>query len=170
MCGIDHFLLHKFSINGVLFWPSRMIRHSKNRVLFSLLLSLISSWSTCKIVVETSKYAAFGFGERKVFRYKFSMLVLLGGVTTLAVNKLLINLSWKLSFRYFFLMLRKLKTLCVSQKYFLTLSLNLWSWVWQVMMRLFSPRKTTMLFVIRDKTRVHSLLFSLYHSSYIADL
>lgn len=29
-------------------------------------------------------------------------------------------------------------------------------------MRLFSPRKTTMLFVIRDKTRVHSFLFFLY--------
>lgn len=28
-------------------------------------------------------------------------------------------------------------------------------------MRLFSPRKTTMLFVIRDKTRVDSLLFSI---------
>ena len=39
-------------------------------------------------------------------------------------------------------------------------------------MRLFSPRKTTMLFVIRDKTRVHSLLFSLsllllYHYCFV---
>lgn len=31
-------------------------------------------------------------------------------------------------------------------------------YLWQVMMRLFSPRKTTLLFVIRDKTKVCILL------------
>lgn len=51
VCDIDSVYL-----NHVLFFSfsqPRMILHLRNKVLFSLLLSRISSWSTCKFVVET---------------------------------------------------------------------------------------------------------------------
>ena len=80
------------------------------------------------------------------------IVLLLGGVMILAVSRQQTSHYWKQFSRYS-LAKENLQKILLS---------NLWSYChllavllcWQVMMRLFSPRKTTLLFVIRDKTKV----------------